>query len=75
LRNFGSDWRVHHSLAQRKKFFGLIPGDKRTVVVTYNPRTATKQKYNFERKLNRLQNGLFEIRSKVRGGNKRWASK
>lgn len=54
---------------------GNFWGDKRTVVVTYNPRTATKQRYNFERKLNRLQNGLFEIRSKVRGGQKRWGSK
>ncbi len=50
-------------------------GSLRTVVVTYNPRTATKQRYNFEKKLRRLQNGLFEIRSKVRNGNRHWTSK
>lgn len=50
-------------------------GSQRTVVVTYNPRTAAKQRYAFEKKLGRLQDGLFEIRSKVRSGKKYWSSK
>ncbi len=54
---------------------GQYWGGLRTVVVTYNPRTAAKQRYNFEKKLRRLQNGLFEIRSKVRGGRKNWSTK
>jgi len=40
-------------------------GQERTVVVTYNPLTATKQRYNFEKKLLRLQDSLFEMQSKV----------
>lgn len=54
---------------------GQYWGDRRTVVVTFNPRTAAKQRYNFEKKLLRLQEGLFEIRSKVRGGRKKWSTK
>jgi transposase len=54
---------------------GQYWGGLRTVVVTYNPRTAAKQRYNFEKKLQRLQNGLFEIRAKVRGGRKNWTTK
>lgn len=50
-------------------------GQQRTVVVTYNPRAAAKQRYNFEKKLNRLHDGLKEIRSKVRAGKKHWTSK
>lgn len=36
-------------------------GKLRTVVVTYNPRTASNQRYNFDRKLGLLQKKLFEI--------------
>ena len=54
---------------------GQYWGDQRTVVVTFNPRTAAKQRYNFEKKLLRLQEGLFEIRSKVRGGREKWSTK
>jgi transposase len=54
---------------------GYYWGDNRTVIVTYNPRTASKQRYNFEKKLARLQDGLFEMRAKVRGGNKNWTTK
>jgi transposase len=49
-------------------------GQKRTVVVTYNPRTAAKQRYNFDKKLGKLQSGLFEMRSKVRSGKQHWTS-
>ncbi|WP_456325078.1 IS1634 family transposase [Desulfonauticus submarinus] len=45
---------------------GEFWGRDRTVIVTYNPITASKQRYNFEKKLKRLQNHLFEIRAKVR---------
>lgn len=50
-------------------------GRERTVVVTYNPLTATKQRYGFEKKLGRLQAALFEIRSKVRAGLPHWRTK
>jgi len=40
-------------------------GRERTVVVTYNPLTATKQRYAFEKKMPRLQGSLFEFQSKV----------
>ena len=40
-------------------------GRERTVVVTYNPLTATKQRYAFEKKMLRLQDTLFEFQSKV----------
>jgi transposase len=41
-------------------------GRERTVVVTYNPLTATKQRLAFERLLLKLQAALYEIRTKVR---------
>jgi len=50
-------------------------GRERTVVVTYNPLTATKQRYGFEKRLGRLQAALFEIRSKVRAGLPHWRTK
>lgn len=54
---------------------GRFWGQNRTVVVTYNPRTAAKQRYNFDKKLGRLQDGLFEMRSKVRSGKRSWTTK
>lgn len=48
---------------------------ERTVVVTYNPRTATKQRYAFDRKLAVLQELLFEMSGKVRKGLPQWRSK
>lgn len=47
-------------------------GQKRTVVVTYNPRTATKQRYSFEKKLLRLQEEVHVMRSKVNGRVRNW---
>ena len=47
-------------------------GKERTVVVTYNPRTASKQRYNFEKKLISLQQRLFEMRSKVNAQKAHW---
>jgi transposase len=47
-------------------------GQERTVVVTYNPLTATKQRYAFDGKLQKLQTALYEIRAKVREGERGW---
>lgn len=47
-------------------------GRQRTVIVTYNPLTATKQRYNFEKKLLRLQEVLFEFQGKVNSQAPHW---
>jgi transposase len=47
-------------------------GRERAVVVTYNPPTAKKQRYAFDGKLRKLQAALYEIRAKVRAGNRGW---
>jgi len=47
-------------------------GRERVVVVTYNPLTATKQRYAFERKLLRLQDELYEMRNKVNKRLPKW---
>jgi transposase len=47
-------------------------GKERTVVVTYNPLTATKQRYAFERRLLKLQVALYKIRAKVKSGAPGW---
>lgn len=46
----------------------------RTVVVTYNPRTAAKQRYAFDKKLLSLQQTLLELRSKVRSQKPHWTN-
>ena len=51
---------------------GQYWGRERTVVVTYNPLTASKQRYAFEKKLLKLQTALYEMRSKVRGHAPQW---
>lgn len=51
---------------------GKYWGKERTVIVTYNPLTATKQRYAFERKLLKLQAALYEIRAKVRNAAANW---
>lgn len=51
---------------------GRYWGRERTVVVTYNPLTATKQRYAFEKKLLRIQNELHEMRGKVMAGQTHW---
>ena len=50
-------------------------GQERAVVVTYNPLTATKQRYNFENKLIRLQEILQEFKAKVNSGAPQWRNK
>ena len=51
---------------------GVFWGKERTIVVTYNPLTATKQRYAFERRLLKLQAALYEIRTKVRNAAAGW---
>lgn len=57
-------------LAWRTK--GEYWGRERTVVVTYNPLTAAKQRYAFDNKLQKLQVALFEMRAKVKEGTRGW---
>jgi transposase len=45
---------------------------ERTVVVTYNPRSARKQRYQFERKLLRLRQELYAMQAKMRAGLPKW---
>lgn len=47
-------------------------GGDRTVVVTYNPRTARKQSIVFENKLDKLREELLLMRSKVNAGETHW---
>lgn len=47
-------------------------GKERTVVVTYNPRTARKKIHSFESKLEIIRQELLEIRSKVRERTPHW---
>ncbi len=49
-------------------------GRQRTVVVTYNPLTAAKQRYAFDKKLFELQEILFFLRSKVQSKGCAWKS-
>ena len=51
---------------------GELWGRSRTVVVTYNPRTAAKQRYSFERKMLQLQEELYAMRVKVREQAPHW---
>lgn len=48
---------------------------ERTVVVTYNPKTARKQRYAFEGKLFKLETELFSLRDKVRNRERHWKNK
>jgi transposase len=47
-------------------------GKERTVVVTYNPRTARKKAYTFESKLETIRQELLEMRAKVRERMPHW---
>ena len=40
--------------------------------MTYNPRTARKQRYDFEKRLFRLEEALFSMRNKVRKEHHQW---
>ena len=54
---------------------GQYWGKERAVVVTYNPRTARKQRYVFEGKLFKLEAEMFSMRDKVRKGERNWKNK
>lgn len=54
---------------------GQYWGKERTVVVTYNPKTARKQRYVFEGKLLKLETALFSMQDKVRKGKRHWKTK
>jgi transposase len=60
-------------LAWRTK--GEFWGKERTVVVTYNPRTARKQRYGFDARLFKLEAEMFSMRSKIRKGERHWKNK
>lgn len=57
-------------LAYRAK--GEYWGRERTVIVTFNPRTATKQSIVFEEKLGELRAELLAMRAKVNAGAPQW---
>ena len=57
-------------LAYRTK--GEYWGSDRTIVVTYNPRTAKKQSIVFEGKQETLREELLQMRSKVNAGQPHW---
>jgi transposase len=48
---------------------------QRTVVVTYNPITATKQRLNFEKKMLKLQEILYDFQAKVNQQAAHWRNK
>jgi transposase len=50
-------------------------GKERTVVVTYNLKTARKQRYMFEGKLFKLEAEMFSMRDKVRKQARHWKNK
>jgi transposase len=50
-------------------------GKQRSVVVTYNPLTATKQRYGFEKKMLRIQDFLFEAQARVNSRAPHWRKK
>ena len=50
-------------------------GKEQTVVVTYNPKTARKQRYTFEDKFFKLETEMFSMRDKVRKGERHWRNK
>jgi transposase len=53
---------------------GEFWGKERTVVVTYNPLTAAKQRYGFEKKLMSIHEFLVSLRAKLHGDPK-WKDK
>lgn len=65
----------HDDLLQAYRTTGEYWGKQRTVIVTYNPLTAAKQRYGFEKRLLKLQDFLFEMQSKVSRGTSHWRNK
>lgn len=65
----------HHDQLQAWRTTGEYWGKKRTVIVTYNPLTATKQRYGFEKKLLQLQDFLLATQGKVNSQAPQWRNK
>lgn len=70
-RELAKDGREDNRLVAWKTT-GEYWGGKRTVVVTYNPRTAAKQRYAFDKKLLDLQQVILDLKTKVGGQKKHW---
>ena len=47
-------------------------GKERTVIITYNPKTARKKAYTFESKLDTIRQELLAMRTKVKEGAAHW---
>jgi transposase len=47
-------------------------GKERTVIVTYNPRTAAKQRYAFDKKLVSLHEKILDLKEKVKSQKSHW---
>jgi len=45
---------------------------ERTVIVTYNPRTAAKQRHAFDKKVASLQESILELKAKVKSQKPHW---
>lgn len=45
---------------------------QRTVIVTYNPRTAAKQRYAFDKKLTSLHESILDLKEKVKTQKPHW---
>jgi transposase len=45
---------------------------ERTVIVTYNPRTAAKQRYAFDKKLTSLHESILDLKEKVKTQKSHW---
>jgi transposase len=65
----------HGDQLQAWRTTGEYWGKQRTVIVTYNPLTATKQRYGFEKKLLQIQDFLFATKSKVHSQAQQWRDK
>ncbi len=65
----------HDDLLRAYRATGEYWGKQRTVIVTYNPLTAAKQRYGLEKKLLKLQDFLFETQSKVNSGTSNWRNR
>ena len=62
----------HDDLLLARRTTEVFWGKERTVIVTYNPLTASKQRYAFEKKLSAVQAALYEMRSKLRAQAPQW---
>ena len=59
---------VNWHIGPKKEYWGK----ERTVIITYNPRTARKKSYTFESKLDTIRQELLAMRTKVKEGAVHW---